>query len=87
MGPLGPVSQGVLLGTSLMMAIPGLMVFLSLALKASANRWSNILLGLAYTAIMLLSMPGAWTFYLCLGAIEVALSLAIVWQAWHWPRT
>ena len=29
MGPLGPTTQGVLLGTSLMLAIPGLMVFLS----------------------------------------------------------
>src|SRR2546430_587689 len=30
MGPLGPTTQGVLLGTSFMMAIPSVMIFLSL---------------------------------------------------------
>ena len=86
MGPLGPTTQGVLLGTSLMMAIPSLMVFLSLVLPPRVNRGANIVLGLVYTAIMLLTMPGAWQFYLFLGVIEIALSLAIVRYAWKWPR-
>ncbi|MEO7202255.1 MAG: DUF6326 family protein [Candidatus Tumulicola sp.] len=41
MGPLGAVTQGVLLGTSTMMAIPAVMVFLSLVLWAPLNRWLN----------------------------------------------
>lgn len=86
MGPLGPTTQGVLLGTSLMMAIPSVMVFLSLVLPPKVNRGANIVLGLVYTAIMLLTMPGAWQFYLFLGVIEIALSLAIVRYAWKWPR-
>ena len=45
MGPLGPTTQGVLLGTSLMMAIPSVMIFLSLALKPTLNRWLNIIFG------------------------------------------
>lgn len=86
MGPLGPTTQGVLLGTTLMMAIPSAMVFLSLVLRAGVCRWANIVLGAAYTAIMLLTMPGAWTFYLVLGAIEITLTLLIARYAWTWPK-
>lgn len=86
MGPLGAVTQRVLLGTSVMMAVPALMICLSLLLRAPISRWANVALGLVYAAIMLMTMPGAWTFYLFFGVIEVALSLAIVWIAWRWPR-
>jgi hypothetical protein len=87
MGPLGPASDGVLLGVSAMMAAPSLMVFASLALRAGINRWLNVAMGLAYTAIMLLTMPGARPFYMFLGVIEVLLSAAVVWLAWRWPRS
>lgn len=86
MDPLGTVTQGVLLGTSAMMAIPALMVCAALLLPAAAARWGSVLFGLVYAAIMLMTMPGAWQFYLFFGAIEVVLSLAIAWTAWRWPR-
>jgi uncharacterized protein DUF6326 len=86
MGPLGPATQGVLLGVSALLAIPGLMIFLSLVMKPAINRAANIFLGLFYTVVMLVSMPGAWAFYIFLGAIEILLSLLIVWYAWRWPR-
>jgi hypothetical protein len=86
MGPLGPTTQGVLLGTSIMMAIPSVMIFLSVALKPRLNRWLNIIFGAIYTAIMLMTMPGAWAFYIFLGVIEVALTSLVVWYAWKWPR-
>ena len=86
MGPLGPASAGVLIGVSVMMAIPSLMVVLSLILPATANRWLNLTLGLAYAAIMAVSMPGAWPFYVFLGVIEIIVCLAIVGLAWTWPR-
>ena len=81
-----PVTQELLLGTSILMAIPGVMVFLSLALKPNLNRWVNIILGVTYTAIMLITMPGAWAFYIFLGIVEVALTVLIVWYAWSWPK-
>ncbi len=83
-----PVTQGLLLGTSIMMAIPGVMVFLSLALRPDLNRWLNIICGVFYTAIMLftMAMPGAWAFYIFLGVVEVALTVLIVWYAWSWPK-
>ena len=42
------MTQGVLLGSAILMAIPSLMVFLSLALRAKANRWTNIVVGIAH---------------------------------------
>jgi hypothetical protein len=86
-GPVGPVSESTLVGTALLLAVPGLMVFLSLLLPPRLCRWLNIGLGLFYTAIMLLTMPGAWWFYIVLGVIEVALSLLIIVMAWRWPRS
>jgi len=86
MGPLGQITQNVLLGTAVLMAIPAVMVYMSVALKPSVNRWLNIILGAAYAAILLITMPGAWNFYIFLGFIEVALSLLIIWHAWTWPR-
>lgn len=85
-GPLGEATQGVLVGVSVMMAVPSVMVFLSLAMPPVLNRWLNLLLGLAYTAIMSMTMRGAPTFYVFMGAIEVLLTLLIVWHAWTWPR-
>ncbi len=85
MGPLGPTTQGVLVGTSILMAIPAIMVFLSLALKANLNRLLNMIFGIVYTIIMLITMPGAWTFYIVLGAIEIILTLLIFWYALKWP--
>jgi hypothetical protein len=86
MGPLGPTTQGVLVGTSVLMAIPSLMVFLSLALPTRVNRGINIGLGVFYTLIMLMTLPGAWAFYLVLGVIEIILTVLIVGYAWKWPR-
>ena len=85
MGPLGPTTQLVLLGTSAMMALPSVMVFLSLVLKPRLNRWLNIILGAIYTVIILITMPGEWVFYIFLGVIEIALTTLIVWYAWKWP--
>ena len=85
-GPIGPVSEVSLVATALLLAVPGLMVFVSLVLSPRLCRWANILLGLFYAAIMVLTMPGAWWFYITLGVIEVALSLLIVVCAWRWPR-
>lgn len=85
-GPIGPVSQGTLVATSILLALPGVMVFLSLVLPPKLDRWLNIALGAFYIAIMLLTMPGAWTFYILLGVLEIALMALIVWYAWRWPR-
>jgi len=85
MGPFGPTTQGILVGTSLMMAIPSVMIFLSVALKPNLNRWMNIILGVIYTVIILITMWD-WAFSIFWGIIEVVLTTLIVWYAWKWPK-
>jgi hypothetical protein len=80
------ISQGSLTGTALLLALPGVMVALSLLLPPNLCRWLNVLLGMFYTAVMLITMPGAWAFYITLGVIEILLSLSISVLALRWPR-
>jgi hypothetical protein len=84
MGPFGPTTQGILIGTSLMMAIPSVMVFLSVALNPKLNRCLNIIFGVIYTVIILITMWD-WAFSIFWGIIEVGLTSLIVWYAWNWP--
>jgi len=89
LGPitLGTVTQGALVGASIMLAIPSLLVFLSLVMNASINRWINISFGALYTVILPVLIQGGWIFLRFCGVVEIALTLTIVWQAWKWPRT
>lgn len=85
-GLLGPTSQGSLLAVAILVAVPAVMIFLSLALLPALSRWLNILVGAALTAIVLMTIPGSWAFYIFLSVVEVVLQLLVVWYAWHWPR-
>ena len=80
-----PTTQKVLLAASLMLAIPSLMIFLSVALPPVFNRWLNIVAGAFYTAIILKTMWG-WAFYVFYGVIEISLTSLVVWYAWRWPK-
>lgn len=86
MGSLGPTTQGVLLGTAALITFPALMIALSLLLPPAVNRGLNIVLGLAYTAIVVFFMPGGWWFYEVLAIVEIILQLLVVRYAWKWPR-
>jgi hypothetical protein len=85
MPPLGRTTQGVLVFTSSMVAIPALMVFLSVALKPNLNRWLNVVMGVLYTLIICITM-WSWDFYIVYGVLEIALTVLVVWYAWKWPR-
>ena len=88
MGPLGAVTQGVLLGTAILMAIPSLMIFLSVALPARANRALNLIAGTLYTLLLaLIFFVSSWYFYRFFAALEVILTALVVRSAWKWPRT
>jgi uncharacterized membrane protein len=81
------ITQVTLLAMAIAMAIPSVMVFLSLTLKYKANRWANIILGIFYTCFMLFTMLTAtYAFYIFLGIVEVVLTVLIVWYAWKWPK-
>jgi hypothetical protein len=79
-----------LFAASILMSVPSLMIFLSLALRPKLNRLLNIVFGVVFTAIMVLiafSSRGSWaTFYIYLAIVESIVTLMVVFQAWNWPK-
>jgi hypothetical protein len=77
-----------LFGASILLAIPALMVSLSIISKPLINRWLNIIFGVIFTAIMVLiafvSIKLWLTFYVFLAIVESILTSLIVWYAWRW---
>jgi hypothetical protein len=75
---------------SLLLAIPAVMVFLSIVLKPSLNRWLNIVFGIFFTlfvALVGVSSISPWrAFYVFLAIIEVLITSTIVAYAWNWPK-
>ena len=75
---------------ALLLAIPAVMVCLSVLLKPSLNRVLNIVFGLFFTAIMLLiavtSIEPWRAFYVFLALVESVLTSIIVWKAWNWAK-
>ena len=68
------------------MAIPSVMIFFTLVVKPKINRWLNIILSTLYIIMLIATnLTETWVFYLFLTAIEVLISVAIVWYAWNWP--
>ena len=84
-------SQMKLFAASVLLAIPALMVFLSIILKPKINRQLNIVLGIFYTAIMVLiaitSITPWRTFYVFLAIVESAITALIVYYAWNWAKS
>jgi hypothetical protein len=82
-------TQALLLGL-ITMTPSSVMVFLSLTLRANANRRLNIILGVFYTGLVLITQFGiimdTSVNYLVSGIVEVALTVLIVWYAWKWPK-
>jgi hypothetical protein len=70
------------------MVIPSLMIFLSVALKARANRWTNIIVGIVYTLVTVATMlmGKAWAYYYFNNVVEIALTGLVVWHAATWPK-
>ncbi len=82
-------NQALMLGL-ITMTPPSAMVFLSLILKASLNRWVNIILGIFYTGFVLITQFGiildTSLNFLYSGIVEVVLTALIVWYALKWPQ-
>ena len=64
------------------------MVFFSLALKATVNRWTNIGVGIVYAAVLVATLfAGEITAdSLLYAVVEAVLIALIVWHAWKWPK-
>ena len=69
-------------------AIPALMVMLSMTLPARVNRATNLVVATLYIPVSIFNAVGeSWTYYYTLSiGLEVILLALIVRYAWTWPR-
>jgi len=72
-----------------LVAIPILMVVLSMTLPARVNRIANLIVAALYVPVTAFNAVGAsWLFFYGLGIVlELILLALIVRFAWTWPRT
>lgn len=81
------VTQAFLLAGLASVTIPALMIFLSVALPAKVNRWTNIIVAAVYIPFSLFNLAGeAWMHMVFGAAVEVVLLALIIRYAWRWPR-
>jgi len=80
------MTEGFLLGGSIFMMVPIMMVLLSRILKYRASRWASIIAGAIMTASLPVTLFVAvpTSYYLFFTVIEIATTALIVWWAWRW---
>jgi Family of unknown function (DUF6326) len=81
------ISYVFILIAMIFVTIPTLMIFLSVALPAKVNRWTNIIVATVFIPYMLFNLAGeAWVHMYFAAAVEVVLLCLIIRYAWKWPR-
>ncbi|MGA9747835.1 MAG: DUF6326 family protein [Nocardioides sp.] len=72
-----------------LVGIPSLMILLSMALPARANRTLNLVVASLYIPVSAFNVVGeSWTYFYGLGVlVEVIVLAYILRSAWTWPRT
>jgi hypothetical protein len=70
-------------------AIPILMVMLSMTLPARANRTINLVVASLYVPYSMFNLVGgSWMYFYGLGVVLEVIVLAVILRfAWTWPRT
>ena len=80
-----PVTQNLLLGIAILMAVPIVMVFLSLTLSYQLNRWANIIAAIVFLGFNLIGLPtysSAYDRFLMI--VGVGFNVLTIWYAWQW---
>ena len=76
-----------LLTALVLTTIPALMIFLSVALPAKVNRWTNIIVAAVWIPYTLFNLVGEFLMHMVYGAVvEVILQLLIIRYAWKWTE-
>ena len=76
-----------LLTALVLTTIPALMIFLSVALPAKVNRWTNIIVAAVWIPYTLFNLVGEFWMHMVYGAVvEVILQLLIIRYAWKWTE-
>jgi len=75
----------LLMGSAVLMSIPGVMISATFLVRSAANRRLNIVVGSMHALIAVAQIVGAWPprtyYYMYFGVIEFALTVLIVWHA------
>ena len=81
------ITQVFLLVVLVAVTIPAVMIFLSVALPAKINRYTNLIMATLYIPFSLFNLAGETWIHMVFGAvIEVVLLCLIIFYAWKWPR-
>lgn len=89
--PLGPTTPGILIGFSILLILPALMIPGSILLQPTFVKWLNIIFGLIYAIIsvllIILEISSQWmTFLILYQVVELFVFALIIRQAWYWPK-
>ncbi len=85
MAEMGQFPQVIWLGIAALMAIPIVMVFLSLALPRRLNRWANVIMGVFWFGFNLVGLPTYPSLYdQFLLVVSMGFNALAVWYAWKW---
>ena len=86
----GDSSPVKLLLFAIMMTIPSLMIFISVAAGAGIGRVLNMIFGVFFSLIMVMvvyTSLGEWMiFYTYLGLVEILITCTIFYLALKWPK-
>jgi len=83
------ITEGFLLGASILMEIPIAMVLLSRILKYKSNRLANVCAGAIMSVVQISTLfmgSPPTSYYIFFSIIEIACTAFIVWYAWRWPN-
>lgn len=82
------ITEGFLSIMAIWMAIPSVMIIISLMLKSKANRWVNFIAGILSFAVLLSTffVGEISTRYTFQAVVEAVLIALILWHAWKWPK-
>jgi Family of unknown function (DUF6326) len=80
------IGQGFLLGATIYVVLPSLMLFLSLVLPVRVTRIANIVAAVLYAVTIAGGAIGEWNYYILGSLLEAALLAGVVHYAWTWPK-
>lgn len=82
-------TQNLLFGAAALMALPSLMVLLSLIMKARVNRVVNIVAGIFHILVLVgtqfVGEGETWLYWRFNELLEALFLVLIIWSAWKWP--
>jgi len=83
------MNEKSILGFSILLELPMLMILLSILLSFKINRIANIVVGLIMTIVQVGSLSFGWNplHYMFFSIIEIATLVSIIWIAFNWKES